>query len=617
MHRTGAPSVEGAFFIVIKRDFCAKLKIMVYFTLTEENMAKLYFTIVTLICFLTVPQISAQQASLPKGLTFGEKELITNYNFRSNRRTAPPASAVRTAAEWEEVEYLLVTWDPAYQNILRQIVAAGINECKVIISTEQQTEVTNYLISNGVPLTNVIFLNAPWNSIWTRDYSGNTVYSDDVGTRGLVDWIYNRPRPLDNIMPSAHAGQTGVPIYITDSGANDLVNTGGNFMSDGLGTAFASELILEENAAGNPYGVSTKSESEIDAIMESYMGITNYIKMPVLPYDGIHHIDMHMKLLDEETLLVSRYPEGVADGPQIEENIADVMSTHNSVFGTPYRIEWIDAPPSISGAYPDNGGAYRTFSNSVIVNGTIMVPLYRPEVDAPAIAKYQELMPGYTIVGIDVDNSPENLIASSGAIHCITHTIGVADPLLIVHQPVREAAAGTTVQIHADIKHATGISSAKVFWRKAGTANFAETAMLLMGNDEWSAEISLDADGTDAEYYIWAQANSGKSLTRPIVAPEGYWTISTETLSAGDWASKSISEPYPNPTAGSVTFTFDQIEGLMDVNIYNVLGQELYNNSVNSGEGTITLDLNTAWSGTLFVSFSGAFGNVTRKIIKL
>ena len=38
------------------------------------------------------------------------------------------------------------------------------------------------------------------------------------------------------------------------------------------------------------------------------MGINRYITMPTLPYDGIHHIDMHMKLLDEETLLVGEYP---------------------------------------------------------------------------------------------------------------------------------------------------------------------------------------------------------------------------------------------------------------------------------------------------------------------
>ena len=50
-----------------------------------------------------------------------------------------------------------------------------------------------------------------------------------------------------------------------------------------LGTAFASELILEENAAGNPYGVSAKTEAQIDAIMNAYMGIDRYIKMPALP----------------------------------------------------------------------------------------------------------------------------------------------------------------------------------------------------------------------------------------------------------------------------------------------------------------------------------------------
>ena len=70
-------------------------------------------------------------------------------------------------------------------------------------------------------------------------------------------------------------------------------------MTDGLGNAFASSLILNENEAGNPYGVSAKTESQIDEIMNAYMGIDQYIKMDILPYDVIHHIDMHMKLLDE------------------------------------------------------------------------------------------------------------------------------------------------------------------------------------------------------------------------------------------------------------------------------------------------------------------------------
>ncbi|HBC05557.1 MAG TPA: hypothetical protein DC015_15510, partial [Aequorivita sp.] len=68
----------------------------------------------------------------------------------------------------------------------------------------------------------------------------------------------------------------------------------------------------------------------------------------------------------------------------------------------------------------------------------------------------------YNVVGIDVDNPGENLINSLGAIHCITHTIGVADPLWIVHQPVDEANAGSTITIEAMIKHMSGVAQAKV-----------------------------------------------------------------------------------------------------------------------------------------------------------
>ncbi|MGB0949560.1 MAG: agmatine deiminase family protein, partial [Marinirhabdus sp.] len=391
----------------------------------------------------------SQEKPLPNYLTEGEKALLPSFQFTGNNRTPPPTGDVRTMAEWEEVEYLVVTWQPNFPNILRQIVAAAVEECSVIITTQNEASVSAYLQSNGVDLTNVTFMDENWDTLWIRDYGGNTIYSDDVGQRALVDWIYNRPRPNDDVMPSAHAALTSLPIYITNSGTNDLVNTGGNFMSDGLGNAFCSELVLNENAAGNPYNVTPKTEQQIDDIMNAYMGIQRYVKMTPLPFDVINHIDMHLKLLDEETLLVSRYPPGVADGPQIEANINYVLSNFNSPFGTPYDVKWIDAPPSTSGNYPDTGGHYRTFTNAIFINKTVLVPTYRPEVDAPALAQWEEMLPGYTIVGIDVDNPGENLISLVGAIHCITHTIGVADPLWIVHQKVKQAKAGSTVPVGA------------------------------------------------------------------------------------------------------------------------------------------------------------------------
>ena len=560
-----------------------------------------------------------QEELLPKGLSESEKELVSQFQFRnSSSVSAAPTGSVRAAAEWEEVEYLVIRWTSAYQNILRQIVQVGVDECKVIIATQDQSSVASYLSGYGIDLTNVSYLNVGSNTIWIRDYAGNTIYTDDVGELGLVDWIYNRPRPLDDIMPTEHASNLSLPIYVTDSGTNDLVNTGGNFMSDGLGNAFASKLILEENEAGNPYGVTVKTEADIDNIMLNYMGIQNFIKMETLPYDGIHHIDMHMKLLDEETLLVSKYPAGVADGPQIESNIQYVLDNFQSPYGTPYDVEWIDAPPSTSGGYPNTGGSYRTFSNSLILNKSIIVPTYRASVDGPALAKYQELMPGYNVVGIDVDDFGEDLISLSGAIHCITHTIGVSDPLWIVHQPLETVNSGSAISIDAMMKHISGINNAKVFWREEGTTTFNETAMSLVSGDDWSAELPTIASSYNIEYYIWAESTSGKQLTRPLVAPQGFWTTeSSTTLSITDWARNSISQAYPNPTKGSVSFNLNNINSSILVTISNTLGQQLYKNNIQSGNGIINLKLNDEWNGILYVVFEGEFGKINRKIIKL
>src|SRR5690606_22666088 len=149
-----------------------------------------------------------------------------------------------------------------YTTLFRSIQAA-IQECKVIIASTNTTAIENYLISNQVDMTNIEFINVPVNSIWIRDYAGNTVYTEDVGERALVDWIYNRPRPFDDVLPTVHADYLDIPIYVTNTGTSDLVNTGGNFMSDGLGNAFASKLVLMENVTGNPFNVSPKTEAQV------------------------------------------------------------------------------------------------------------------------------------------------------------------------------------------------------------------------------------------------------------------------------------------------------------------------------------------------------------------
>lgn len=519
----------------------------------------------TLLC-ITAFLISNQQfaQTLPNELSPAERlELQQAIGLDrpqpANAITSPPdAENLRTMAEWEEIQALTIAWT-GFPGILKQIVAASVQETRVIIFTQDAQATQNYLTSNNaggpaIAMDNITLLEEDFDSIWMRDYAGNPVYINDVDSLILVDWIYNRPtRPDDDYSPYYVAQEVNIPLYTTTEAPTDLVNTGGNFMSDGFGTAFASELILDENAFNNDYNVTAKSEEDINAIMSDFMGIDRFIKMPTLPYDGIHHIDMHMKLIDEETLLVGEYPDGVADGPQINANIEYVLDNYNSVFGTPYHVVRIPMPDSQSGLYPDSQptpGYYRTYTNAVFVNNTIIFPTYREEFDTTAFRIWGEICPGYNLVGIDCDNQDEQIISLSGAIHCITHSVGVADPLLISHQPLQD----TPDQINPYVvsgyfNHRTGIASAKLFWKTIQQSFYTEVVLTDMGNNQWQGLIPAHPAGTIIEYYLMGESVSGKIQLRPMPAPAGHWSfevlgdISTSELAQ----TPIISRVYPNP----------------------------------------------------------------------
>ncbi len=465
-----------------------------------------------LLCFNI--SVNSQTAEpLPAFMTEKEKLLMPDYlnNIQSKGYTNPPAWSVRTAAEWEEMQGLVISWE-AYTPVLTQIVSYGVDEGKVFIVTQSPTTVQNTLTSAGISMDSVVFINAASNSVWIRDYGPNNVYAGMVDTLYFVDWIYNRPRPQDDVVPSAMATQLGIPLYETTQAPYALVNTGGNFMTDGFGTAFSSKLILNEN--------SSLTSDQIDTIMKKFMGIHTYINMNNLPYDGIHHIDMHMKLLDEETLLVGEYPAGVADGPQIEANLQYVLNNFNSVFGTPYKVVRIPMPPSSSGYYPPNSNYY-TYTNSLIINKTIIVPIYGLSLDQQALDIYQKAMPGYRVVGIN----SASVIPASGAIHCITHEIGAEQPLLISHQPLRDSIVADSHQVDARIINSTGIQDAYVFYKTQDQNDFDSVSMILSdtASDTWTGFIPEQLLDDTVRYYIKAIASNGKSNNRPMPAPEGYW----------------------------------------------------------------------------------------------
>ncbi len=516
---------------------------------------RLFFTFL----FLSLLASSfAQPEFLPRDYSMDEKALLDWEAFTAPPLVAvgietPPPYPVRHMAEWEELQALAITWR-SYPSILTQIAINAALEVKVLIFCNTESDknsAESALQAANANMSNIELIVAPNNSVWIRDYGPNTVYANDVEDLNLIDWVYNRiTRPLDDAIPTFEGNYLNVPVYSTTLNPERMVNTGGNFMSDGLGTAFASKLILEENAPGNQFNAGPHDEQEIDGIMEDYMGITRFIKMETLPYDDIHHIDMHMRLLDEETLLVGEYPTGVADGPQIEANLQYVLDNFNSSFGTPYKTVRILQPPTNNGNYPPFGD-YRTYTNAVFVNKTILIPTYAPQFDSIAIRVYQEYYPGYKVVGINCNQ----MISAKGALHCITKEVGVSDPLWIVHQRLEDVDNNNDLSdysVNAQIKHRTGIDHAEVFYTIDTTQAYQPIPMqIISGSDNWTADIPHQVNGSQVFYYISATANSSKHQVRPLPAPAGYYefTVNDEVSFAEETGKVDLQPIYPNPAS--------------------------------------------------------------------
>jgi agmatine deiminase len=582
---------------------------------------------------LSVTTLSAQD--LPNANTPQELEAAVhsgvNYtvNFRNNDFiTTPPPKPLRAMAEWEELQGVTIAWKADYNTagwhtILTQIVKAAQQEVMVYIAckTSDVAAIKAKLQAANIDLTkNISFVEGDFDTIWIRDYGANPAYSNNTDSLLLVDWVYNRKNRIKDDTLSAKVAKTlNVPIYATLAKPFDLVHTGGNFMSDGLGTGFSSKLILEENDGTLLSGevpTTAKTEAEVDKIMADFMGINRYIKMENLPYDGIHHIDMHLKLLDEETLLVGKYPEGTLDGPQIEKNIEYIQANYKTPYGNPYKIVRVLMPPK-NGVYTKSGD-YRTYANATFLNKTVIVPFYEQKYDTTALKVWQEALPGYTIVGINCNS----IINSLGALHCITKEIGANNPIWITHEKMTDARASCSPDgyaLKARVEHHhQGIAKVNAFYTTDLAAGFTQSVAMLPSAEpnHYEALLPTQPNGTNVYYYIEAEGNDGKKINRPLPAPQAYWKfkVSKCTVASNELTDINVQPLYPNPTTRQTSLSIhSNLYKNIHISLQDALGrtvETLFQGQTTLGTQTFTFDVASQPKGMYFVKVQTTDGGV-------
>jgi agmatine/peptidylarginine deiminase len=315
--------------------------------------------------------------------------------------TKGPSVAIRPVAEYEDAGRLMITvssWGvPAgiRQNFV-DIVKSGKNVVDVYViydGSSVKSSLTNALANAGVSSNAVTWLNMDLDTIWTRDY-GPTPITSLSGKVGMVDNRYYHQRINDDAIPTKLGSLWNSTVF-----RSPLDFEGGNFMADTAGNCFCSEGVLMYNGV---------SEAQLKVYFEDYYGCSTFHIMKTLANEGTTHIDMQMKLVNDQTVLVGEY------GANQDYQNFQITNQNAAYFeGLGYQVVRMPMPSN-------SDGAFRTFINSLFVNGVNMVPVYSIDKtkEAQAMAIWEDVMPTWQHVPMNADD----VIQWAGAIHCITMT---------------------------------------------------------------------------------------------------------------------------------------------------------------------------------------------------
>ena len=418
--------------------------------------------------------------------------LRTDEIGRDFYETDPPIAPVRNIAEFEHMEGVLIRYPFGISYSIIAEMSEDVMVTTIVASTGQQTSVTNNYNSHGVNLDNCNFLIASSDSYWTRDY-GPWYVVDGNNDVGIVNFPYNRPRPNDNDIPIEMADFLGIELY----GMN-LIHTGGNYMTDGMGISASSDLVFDENPS--------LTEEEVYQLVQDYLGIETYHAVPDPNNTYIEHIDCWGKFLDVDKILIRSVPSYHSQYDEIEETAA-YFAAQISSYGTPYEVYRIYTPSN------------EPYTNSLILNNKVLVPITGSSWDDDALATYEEALPGYEILGFT------GSWQSTDALHCRAKGVADRGMLYIYHIPVQgEIPAGNDINIQAEIIPYSGeppYPDSLLIYYKVNDEEYNQILMTHIEDYTYSADIPAQEDGTEVGYFIHAADQSGRSANHPYIgAPD-------------------------------------------------------------------------------------------------
>jgi len=487
----------------------------------------------------------------------------------------------RMVAEWEPAYGTLIRWPLGIPGNLVAELASDDSLYVLVRNLGQQTQAISTFQSYGVNLDHCRFIIAPTYSHWTRDWGPHYVF-DEAGLACIADPIFDgypwvpgcntsddalvfdggRGYEEDDAVNAILAAEFGLPLI-----SLPIYLTGGNVMTDGSGYAVSTRQMLDENAP-------ICDEACFMAVTADSLGLPHYFIAENPEVYGIQHIDCYAKILDEEKILVKQTPAWHAEYACVEA-LAQFLGNKVNCYGRKYEIIRIFCP-----SY--SGNSLAAYTNSLIINKKVLVPLFGISADEEALDTYREAMPGYEVIGFT------GSWYHYDALHC--RTMGIFDPHMLVmrHKPPLHAVANLPVTLTAKIddRSEAGLipDLLRLFWREEG--NMLWENLLLTPStqtDTFYAVLPGFPPGTELEYYFSAADSSGRQERLPRTAPGGYYRLEVSNIMPGleEISQRSYLRVSPVPAHDIVKIGYTPaVSGRLGMYIYNIHGQQVWNDEI-------------------------------------
>jgi len=366
----------------------------------------------------------------------------------------------------------------------------------------------------------------------------------------------------DDQVNAALAAFFGAPLH-----ALPRFCTGGNIMTDGQGTAFSTRQMADENA-------SFGDEASFLSLAEGYLCITRYFVLDNPEIHGIQHIDCYAKLLDEETVLVKRVSPSHGEYACVEA-LADAFAGATGCYGRPYRVHRVDC-----GAY-NSYGVPAAYTNSLILNGKVLVPLFGISTDAAALAAYEAAMPGYEVIGF-----PWGSWYYYDALHCRAMGIHDRHMLRMTHRRMDETvpwASSHEMRVFIDDRRGAGLVEGGSFlrWRLQGETEWNDVPLAPTADpDTFAAAVPEVPGGAVVEYWLEASDSSGRVERLPRTAPLGWYAFEVEIsvlVRGGEAGPRALrAAAAPSPFRAETTIRLARpARGGSSAQVYDLLGRRI------------------------------------------